>query len=231
MSTAATELLTHRALAGESRARLLDALRRADPGLDASELAAAVALHVSTVRFHLRALEAAGLVLRAVERSGRPGRPRVVYRATSRRGEDDHRYLRLARALAASLRRAGPDASRAALEAGREWGREAASAAGAGPRSGDDAVRALLGMLEEMGFAPEAARGEGSVTIRLRRCPFLEVAREASEVVCPVHLGIMRGALSAWRSDVRAVELLPFAQPGLCVSRLSTSPRGATSGV
>lgn len=231
MAGVEAELLRHRALAGESRTRVLDALRRAGRGLDAFELAAAVGLHVSTVRFHLRALEAAGLVVRAVERSGRPGRPRVVHRAAPDGGQDGRRYLELARALAASLRRARADAARAALQAGRAWGREAALAAGERPRSPGEAVRALVGLLDELGFAPEAVGGEGSVTVRLRRCPFLEVARAAPEVVCRVHLGIMRGALSAWGSGVRATDLRPFVEPDLCVARLSLARREVGSGV
>ncbi len=224
------ERLRHRALAGESRARVLDALRRAGRGLDAFELAAEVGLHVSTVRFHLRALEAAGLVVGAVERSGRPGRPRVVHRAAPDT-EEGRRYLELSRALATSLRRARADAARAALDAGRAWGREAAAAAGARPRSPAEAVRALVGILDGLGFAPEAAGGGGSVTVQLRRCPFLEVARAAPEVVCRVHLGIMRGALSVWGSGVRATELRPFVEPGLCVARLSLAGREVGSGV
>jgi predicted ArsR family transcriptional regulator len=228
MADARAELLRHRALAGESRARVLEALRRAERGMDASELAARVGLHVSTVRFHLRALEAAGLVVRAVERSGRPGRPRVVHRAALDGGE---RYAELARALAASLRRARADAARAALGAGRAWGREAALATGERPASPGEAVRALVGILDELGFAPEAVGGEGSVAVRLRRCPFVEVARADPEVVCSVHLGIMRGALSAWGSGVRATELRPFVEPGLCVARLSLAGREVGSGV
>lgn len=218
------ELLRHRALAGESRARVLGTLRRARRGLAASELARAVGLHVSTVRFHLRALEGAGLVVRAVERSGRPGRPRVVYRAGPE-GGDVGRYVELARALAGSLRRAGSDPVRAALEAGRTWGREAAAAAGESPGSSGEAVRALVGILEELGFDPEAVEGERSVAVRLHRCPFLEVAQAEPEVVCSVHLGIMRGALAAWRSGVRAAELRPFAEPGVCVARLTLGRR------
>lgn len=225
------ERLRHRALVGESRARVLDALRRAGRGLDAFELAAEVGLHVSTVRFHLRALEAAGLVVRAVERSGRPGRPRVVHRAAPDGEEEGRRYLELSRALATSLRRARADAARAALDAGRAWGREAAAAAGARPRSTAEAVRALVGILDGLGFAPEAVGGGGSVTVQLRRCPFLEVARETPEVVCSVHLGIMRGALSAWGSEVRATELRSFVEPGLCVARLSLGRREVGSGV
>ncbi|HXF71613.1 MAG TPA: helix-turn-helix domain-containing protein, partial [Actinomycetota bacterium] len=103
MAASEADLLTHRALAGESRTRVLDALRRAGRGLAASEIARAVGLHVSTVRFHLRALERAGLVARRVERAGRPGRPRIVYRA-ARDGRSAGRYVDLARALVASLR-------------------------------------------------------------------------------------------------------------------------------
>ena len=66
------------------RRRLVDALAHADtgattPGFTAAELGAQVGLHVTTVRFHLDQLVAAGLVESAVRREGGAGRPRKVY--------------------------------------------------------------------------------------------------------------------------------------------------------
>src|SRR5688572_22466683 len=66
------------------RRRLVDALANADtgamtPGFTAAELGIQVGLHVTTVRFHLDQLVAAGLVESAVRREGGAGRPRKVY--------------------------------------------------------------------------------------------------------------------------------------------------------
>ena len=71
-------------LASPVRRRLVDALAHADgdadtPGFTAAELGAEVGLHVTTVRFHLDQLVAAGLVESAVRREGGAGRPRKVY--------------------------------------------------------------------------------------------------------------------------------------------------------
>jgi len=71
-------------LASPVRRRLVDALANADtgtttPGLTAAELGGRVGLHVTTVRFHLDQLVAAGLVESAVRREGGAGRPRKVY--------------------------------------------------------------------------------------------------------------------------------------------------------
>ena len=67
-------------LASPVRRRLVDALANADggattPGLTAAELGSQVGLHVTTVRFHLDQLVAAGLVESAVRREGGAGRP------------------------------------------------------------------------------------------------------------------------------------------------------------
>jgi predicted ArsR family transcriptional regulator len=59
----------------------------------------------------------------------------------------------------------------------------------------------------------------GSV-IRLRHCPFLEVATAHPEVVCSVHLGVMQGVLAEQRAPVEAGDLQPFVEPSLCLARL-----------
>jgi predicted ArsR family transcriptional regulator len=57
--------------------------------------------------------------------------------------------------------------------------------------------------------------------LQLRQCPFLEVARQHRDVICALHLGLMRGALDLMRAPVTADELAPFVEPGLCVARLT----------
>jgi putative alpha-1,2-mannosidase len=55
----------------------------------------------------------------------------------------------------------------------------------------------------------------------MRRCPFLEVARDHQDVVCAVHLGLVRGALSELGVDVQARDLIPWAEPDACITHLS----------
>ncbi len=54
-----------------------------------------------------------------------------------------------------------------------------------------DARTALLGMLDDLGFAPRL--GPAPDEIELHRCPFREVAEAHPEVACALHLGLMRG--------------------------------------
>ncbi len=67
---------------GASQRRLLDALKR-EGLLTLRELAAALALSRETLREHVNALAAAGLVRRAGNRRGGRGRPEVLYQLTA----------------------------------------------------------------------------------------------------------------------------------------------------
>ncbi|NMM25153.1 MAG: ArsR family transcriptional regulator [Phycicoccus sp.] len=93
---------------------------------------------------------------------------------------------------------------------------------GAAPRSAsassDEAARReVIDLLEELGFAPTAdARAR---VVKLHRCPLLEAAHQQPEVVCGVHLGIVRGALEELGNDPERTEstaLQPFSEPGAC---------------
>ncbi len=218
-----SELLRNRALAGESRVRILEALRREGRALDATELSALVDLHPSTIRFHLQALEEAGLVERRTERLGRPGRPRVAYRAAAEPPSESARgYLLLSRILASSLAGKVQDPGELAREAGQAWGRTMVEEREVLLRpSAEEAMRALATMLEELGFAPEIEAEGPEAAMSLRRCPFREVAETNPEVVCSVHLGLMQGALAEWRAGLRADGLDPFVEPDRCRARFS----------
>ena len=56
--------------------------------------------------------------------------------------------------------------------------------------------------------------------IRLRHCPFLELAEGYDQVVCAIHLGLMQGALTGLGAPVTATRLEPFAEPGACLAHL-----------
>ena len=222
------DLRRHRALADPSRARILAEL--ADAGsLDVRQLAERVGLHVNTVRVHLNALADAGLVSsEKLPPTGR-GRPRVAYRTTAAVGDEGgRRYRLLAEILTALVARFGPDATEQLEEIGSAWGRYLVeSPPPVASLSDDEAVERLLDLLADVGFEPrleQAARGR---EILMRPCPFLELARAHRDVICPIHLGLMRGALSELGASTRATKLEPFVEPDLCVARLARGRRAA----
>jgi predicted ArsR family transcriptional regulator len=84
----------------------------------------------------------------------------------------------------------------------------------------------VVGLLEQLGFAPLADARVG--VVKLRRCPLLEAAQQYPDVVCGVHLGVVRGALEELGADPGRTEqtaLQPFSEPGAC--RLDLLPRTA----
>ena len=201
------------------RAEIVAALRAADGPLTVADLATRVHVHPNTVRFHLDALVGSGRVVRTPgHRSARAGRPSDRYEAAP--GMDPagpRRYDVLATVLADALAAQDDDAPARAQAAGHAWGAAAARQAAPAP---DDTVAALATLLDGLGFAPEPGTdASGRTTIGLHSCPFLELAR-SSTVVCPVHLGIMRGALAEWGAGRTVERLQPFARPDLCVAHL-----------
>ena len=81
-------------------------------------------------------------------------------------------------------------------------------------------------MLDELDFAPEpvADRPGPPDRVRLRHCPFLELAEPHRDLVCPLHLGLMQGALAELRAPITVTALIPFAEPTACLAHLARSP-------
>jgi predicted ArsR family transcriptional regulator len=114
-----------------------------------------------------------------------------------------------------------PDAPARAAAAGRRWGERLVRTREAEPaRSEREAVDQLLTLLQELGFAPEPGYGENESAIGLRHCPFLELTRGETRLICPVHLGLMQGVLAALDASTTVDRLVPFVQPDLCVAHL-----------
>ncbi len=218
----------HRALANPVRGRLLALLRNDPEPLDVEHLAATVALHPNTVRSHLSVLEAAGLVERdggpAAELPRGPGRPRVVFRAkeTAAGPPEADGYRFLAAMLAGSFAADLEDAEERALAAGDGWGRYLVDAPPPGERLPDaEAIGRLVEVLDRAGFAPQLSVDPPSAGhLELHRCPFADLARRHPDIVCSLHLGMMRGALSASGAAVSVRSLAPSFDGGPCVSVL-----------
>ncbi|MEU8972387.1 helix-turn-helix domain-containing protein [Streptomyces monashensis] len=226
------------------RREVLEALRTAPSPLGAAQVARQLGVHPNTVRFHLDALVADGLVERRTVRSPGPGRPGagyVVRPGMDRGGARDYRLL--ARVLLSRWASADPAGARAeAMETGRAWGGFLVDPPPSFEQpTAERSTAALVALLDELGFAPqvedegeregdggeEAAERGGTTAdgparrIRLRHCPFLELAEEYGRLVCPLHLGLMQGALTRLDAPLTAVALEPFAEADSCVAHLA----------
>ncbi len=220
--TTTTEDRRHTALAVASRRRLLEILRSAEQPVDAAALAMSIGVHVTTVRFHLDVLEDAGLVQRRPERAGRPGRPRQLYRAIPA-GDGNRQLVEvLAGALAAE-----PGAADFAERAGRRWA-DHEVAEGAGSSTWEEATGRLGQLFDRLGFAPVLVDQPDRRRWELHACPFRALAESHPQVVCTVHLGLMRGALERLHVD-QTPSLQPFVTPDLCVAEVPRPLTGQAS--
>lgn len=213
------------AAVGTRRAEVLAGLLDAGRPLSVQQVAEARGLHINTARFHLDGLVADGLADRTCEDRTTPGRPRILY--VGRAGMPGPRSFALLAemltGLVASLDGAGP----AANEAGRAWGRHLVDRPAPSQRvDADDATTRLNRVLQAIGFQPEVRTGSDGTEVRLRHCPFLEVANRHPDVICAVHLGLMQGALEELRTPLEVESLEPFVAPNLCVARLRPRPMG-----
>jgi len=209
------------------RRELLDVLRTAAAPLGVAEAAERIGVHPNTVRFHLEALAGEGLVERQVLEPSGPGRPRTVY--TPRPGMDrggTRSYRLLAQMLLSRIAATGSDARATAMEAGRAWGRSLVEPPPPSRRpTPEESVGRLVEVLDGLGFAPDPEDDMVPSRIRLRHCPFLELAEEYGQLVCPLHLALMQGALAELRAPLTAIDLEPFAEPDACLAHLAPAPQ------
>lgn len=210
---------------GRSRADTLDTLRAAPGPLGAREVAQQMGLHPNTARFHLEALVEAGLATRQTQDRETPGRPRIGYRAAADAPAGRRRYRLLAEMLTSLIAGTMPQPGTAAEQAGHQWGAYLAEQPPPyqQPTPGQ-ALAKLTTILQNLGFSPQAQPGPRSPQhqLRLSHCPFREVAQHHQDVICALHLGLIRGALAQMRAPITADRLEPFAEPSLCLAHLTT---------
>lgn len=232
---------THAPAQRGKRAAVLQLLRETDKPLSAADTAARVGVHLNTARFHLDALVAEGLAVRDTAPRDEPGRPKVVYSAVAAEGPDGSRsYRLLSDILLGVVSSTVDDPVAAATRAGHAWGSYLTDAPAPTERIGAaEAERRLVATLEAVGFAPEAVTeageeagaeeeaaaeagpgGAGGRKLRLHHCPFREVAERRPDIVCAIHLGLMRGTVETLRAPLAADGLEPFVTPHVCVATL-----------
>jgi predicted ArsR family transcriptional regulator len=209
------------------RGQVLRLLRDAAGPMAIAEIAERLGIHVNTARFHLESMVSNGQVERTTADPGSPGRPPQLFQAVRGMDPMGARHFRVLAEVLAEVLATDPDGSGRVLEAGRSWGRHQASTVTDATKTDEapepaESVEQLMRLLDDLGFAPERAAGGDRPQIGLRQCPFLELAVSRSDVVCPVHLGLMQGAMQSWGSPITVDRLDPFVQPDLCVAHLSS---------
>ncbi|HXP19081.1 MAG TPA: helix-turn-helix domain-containing protein [Streptosporangiaceae bacterium] len=192
--------------------------------------------------YHLDKLVRLGLLTASYQRPpgrGGPGagRPAKVYLRSA--GEfavtvPPREYELAARLLAEAVEADADGASQAALRAaarrfGAGLGLRSRASAGAGAGTGT-AAQALEMALREHGFEP-AEDADG--TVRLRNCPFHQLAAGHPDVVCGMNLALIEGLIDGLRANGLRAALEP-GQGRCCVivedsQRRSGTTRSGTS--
>lgn len=209
-------------------------------GLSAQELADVVGLHLTTVRFHVDQLVAAGLLATHQERASGAGRPRKLYVVPTARlsAPESPEALEAFATLsdivgqAAGSPAAPLEQTASTLEAtGREWAVEHMDRLSSRSQQRTPAttpgdwlgkVGAVLDLLVGWGHSPDVRTTSGAreVDIVLRDCPFLALAKDQPQMVCGVHRGLLRGALDALGEESAVLDLQPLADPRTCRAHL-----------
>jgi predicted ArsR family transcriptional regulator len=190
------------------------------------EAASALGIGRSLAAFHLDRLVEAGLLTTEFRRlSGRTGpgagRPAKLYRSSGRevRAAVPHRRYEVAAELFASALTSedpGPDALVEAAGAyGAELGAEARHRAGPSSRHRGRVV-ALASVLRDAGYVPFERGGE----LRLRNCPFHELAERHRQLTCGMNLALVRGILDGAGLPTETARL--DWQPGQCCVAIAT---------
>ncbi|MFJ9371087.1 helix-turn-helix transcriptional regulator [Nocardia sp. NPDC101769] len=209
------------------RDEVLAVLRGSPDALSIVDIASQLRLHPNTVRFHLEALIEAGQAERVERPRTGPGRPPQMFRAHAGMDPAGPRNYRLLADILTAQLATDPDPETRAAQAGRVWGHRVAGTMAAPAPTVEQAVDELVHVLDEVGFDPDPDTSGGRTRIRLRHCPFLDLATTSAKVVCPIHLGLMQGVLEGRAAPVAVDRLEPFAAPDLCLAHLTTTSGAA----
>jgi predicted ArsR family transcriptional regulator len=203
------------------RRDVLRVLKAATAPMSIVAIADELNVHPNTVRFHLDTLVSDGRVEQVAPEHKAPGRPPLMFRATRQMDRGGPRHYRLLAEILVMGLTAERNPRAKALAAGRAWGQGLQPPTGTGGQANtlgaEESIEHLVGVLDGLGFAPER---RGQTQVGLRHCPFLELAETQRSVVCPVHLGLMQGALESWQAPVTVDRLEAFAEPDLCLAHL-----------
>ena len=208
---------TGRTLSTERRL-ILARLRRAKRAVSVQEMADELGLHENTIRGHLDGLVLSHHARRMSIPSIGRGRPSFGYEPLndfiSQVELAAREYASLAIVLAKQLALASGNTKATAVSAGEKWAevfRDSETNFSLGPLQ---VRKRVLDILKTLGFSPKADTKRN--LIRLELCPLLAAAREEPDVICSVHLGLIRGLVAQSGMKAGEVKLTQFAERGSC---------------
>jgi predicted ArsR family transcriptional regulator len=212
------------------------AARSGDP-VTRDQVARALGITRRTAAFHLDRLAEAGLVDVSFKRlTGRTGpgagRSSKLYSRSGRRFNvaiPPRNYELLARLLASVvLETQGVSAALLLEPQARAFGvtEGAVASKHTGPRlSRRRLLAVLIDELTRFGFEPFA---DGSGTLRLRNCPYHDMARENTDFVCSLNFALMQGVVEG----LDLAEVSPALEPkeGMCCVAFRTKVESGSAG-
>jgi len=219
------------------RAAIFDHIGRSNADVSRDDVAAALGVTRRVAASHLDRLAAAGWLDVTYRRLGGrtgpgAGRSSKLYRRSARRVEvsiPERNYELMARLLASAVQQNGVAGTAIELAPGaREFGTSIGNAARAhaGPSPGEEALfKALLAELTDQGFAPAVDPGG---VVRLHNCPYHDMARENTDLVCGMNLALMEGVTKGLGSSQLEATLEP--QNGMCCVAFHVVGRHSTEG-
>ena len=207
-----TDLASVSSLDDPVRRRLYEVVRERTEPVGRDEAAAAAGVGRALAVYHLDKLVEAGLLTASYQRPpgrGGPGagRPAKLYTRSDREFAitvPPREYELAARLLVQAVESDPSGQSRAAL---RDAARRLGAELGGRFPHGDGLEEALAGH----GYEPR--RGDDGV-IRLRNCPFHQLAQHHKDVVCGMNLGLIEGIVAGLGADGLRPVLDP--RPGHC---------------
>jgi predicted ArsR family transcriptional regulator len=188
------------------------------------EAAAGVGVAAHSAKFHLDRLVDEGLLVAEFRRlSGRSGpgagRPAKLYRRSAVEVSvslPDRRYALAGHLLASAVERTrqrGVPLEDALRETAQLAGRQAGERADA-QTNGSETLGQATEVLADAGYEPRAAEGE----VALANCPFDELARAHTDLVCGLNQAYVAGLLEGLGCTTLCAALDP--RPGFCCVRV-----------
>ena len=220
LSSGGPDLASLSTLDDPVRRRLYEVVTGRDGPVGRDEAAAAAGVGRALAVYHLDKLVEAGLLTASYQRPpGRSGpgagRPAKLYARSDREFAvivPPREYELAARLLVDVVESDPTDHSRAALgEAAHRLGATLGSRFRAGASGRATAGPDVEGVLTQQGYEP--GRGHDGV-IRLRNCPFHQLAERHRDVVCGMNLALVEGLVAGLGADDWRPVLDP--RPGHC---------------
>ncbi len=204
------------------RRRLYEYVASHDRAVGRDEAASAARIGRTLAAYHLDKLAERELLTVSYERLGKRrgqggGRPAKLYSRAPREltvSVPPRDYLLAGRLLVAAAERDATGSTREALaEAARALGVEAGTAARKKGRARSIPARrrAVVAALHERGYEPYE---DDDGAIRLRNCPFHELAQQNRGVVCTMNLSLLEGLLAGLDTNDLSPSL--EIEPGRC---------------